>query len=72
MSDRVRVGVIGTGAISGAYLGMAPTGSAMSYDGITLLETRGDRIAHLWVSTNLIERLRGLTEAARAPANAAH
>ena len=23
MSDRVRVGVIGTGAISGAYLGMA-------------------------------------------------
>jgi steroid delta-isomerase-like uncharacterized protein len=55
----------GHGTHRGEYLGIAPTGSPISYAGITFYETRGDLIARIWVSTNLLERLRGLTHLAQ-------
>jgi steroid delta-isomerase-like uncharacterized protein len=62
----------GRGTHRGDYLGLPATGSAMSYVGMSFLETRGDRIARMWVSTNVLERLRSLVEAARsAPAQPA-
>jgi len=73
--DKTAIRWEGHGTYRGDYLGMSPTGSAISYAGITIFETRGDRIARLWVSTNLLERLRSLTPAARpaqAQADAVH
>jgi steroid delta-isomerase-like uncharacterized protein len=55
----------GHGTHRGEYLGISPTGRAMSYGGITFFETRGDRIARIWVSTNLVERLRSVAEVAQ-------
>ena len=55
----------GHGTHRGEYQGISPTGSAMSYAGVTFFEMRGDRIARIWVSTNLLERLRSLAEVAQ-------
>jgi steroid delta-isomerase-like uncharacterized protein len=63
--EKVAIRWEGHGTHRGDYLGISPTGSAMSYSGITFYETRGDRIARIWVSTNLLERLRSLAEAAQ-------
>src|SRR5215831_14443027 len=54
--DKVAIRWEGHGTHRGEYLGVAPTGSPMSYAGITLYEMRGDRVARIWVSTNLLER----------------
>ena len=73
--DKIAMRWEGHGTHRGEYLGISPTGTAMSYVGITFCETRGDRIARLWVSTNLLERLRSLAEAARptpSPPGALH
>jgi hypothetical protein len=37
----------------------------MSYGGITIYEMQGDLIARIWVSTNLLERLRTVSELAQ-------
>lgn len=50
----------GHGTHNGDYLGIAATGGALTYVGITLYETSGDRISRIWVSTNLLEQLHGL------------
>ena len=60
--DKIAIRWEGHGTHRREYLGIAPTGSAMSYGGITFFEMRGDRIARAWVSTNLLERLRSLAE----------
>jgi steroid delta-isomerase-like uncharacterized protein len=60
----------GHGTHRAEYQGVAPTGLAMSYGGTTFLELRDGRIAHLWVSTNLVERLRSLAAEARPPLSA--
>jgi steroid delta-isomerase-like uncharacterized protein len=50
----------GRGTHRGEYLGLAPTGLEVSYDGITIFETRGDRIARLWVSADTLGLARRL------------
>lgn len=63
----------GRGTHRGEYLGVPATGSAISYTGITFNEMRGDRIARLWVSADLLSLLRSLSEAARTrPSPEAH
>jgi predicted ester cyclase len=52
----------GHGTHRSDYMGISATGRPMSYAGITFYELRGDRVARIWVSTNLLERLRELTE----------
>jgi predicted ester cyclase len=56
----------GRGTHRGEYLGLAPTGLEVSYDGITIFETRGDRIARLWVSADMLGLARRLGAWARA------
>jgi steroid delta-isomerase-like uncharacterized protein len=63
--DKTAIRWEGRGTHRYEYLGVPPTGSAMSYGGITFYETRGDRIARIFVSTNLLERLRTLAELAQ-------
>ena len=63
--DKLAIRWEGHGTHRGEYLGVPPTGSAMSYAGITLFETHDDRIAAIWVSTNLREQLRTLAEMAQ-------
>jgi steroid delta-isomerase-like uncharacterized protein len=58
--DKTAIRWEGHGTHRGEYLGMPPTGRALSYGGITFFETRGDRIARIWVSTNLRAQLRSL------------
>jgi steroid delta-isomerase-like uncharacterized protein len=73
--DKTAIRWEGHGTHRGEYLGVAPTGSAMSYGGITFFEARGDRIARIFVSTNLLERLRALAERAQeapSPQDALH
>ena len=60
--DKTAIRWEGRGAHRGEYLGVPPTGKVMSYFGITFFETRDGRIVRLWVSTNLVERLRNLAE----------
>jgi len=62
--DKTAIRWQGHGTHRGEYLGISPTGSPISYAGITLYEMRGDLIARIWVSTNLRERLRSLAEVA--------
>ncbi|HVX93787.1 MAG TPA: ester cyclase [Polyangia bacterium] len=52
----------GHGTHRGEYQGVAPTGDELSYSGITIYEQRGGLIARIWVSTNLVERLRKASE----------
>jgi predicted ester cyclase len=63
--DKMAIRWEGRGTHRGEYQGLAPTGSEMTYGGITFYETRGDRIARIWVSTNLLEQLRKLSEVAQ-------
>jgi predicted ester cyclase len=62
--DKMAIRWEGHGTHRGEYHGMAPTGSEMSYGGITFYERRGDLIARIWVSTNLLEQLRKRSEPA--------
>lgn len=70
--DKTAIRWEGHGTFRGEYLGIPPTGTTMSYGGITFFEMRGDKIARIWVSTNLSEQLRGLAEASRAPPSEAN
>jgi steroid delta-isomerase-like uncharacterized protein len=51
------------GTHQGEYLGVPATGRPMSYSGITLYDLRGDRVARIWVSADLLSLLRRLREA---------
>jgi steroid delta-isomerase-like uncharacterized protein len=62
--DKTAIRWEGHGTHRGEYQGVAPTGNELSYSGITIYELRGDLIARIWVSTNLIERLREASESA--------
>jgi predicted ester cyclase len=73
--DKIAIRWEGHGTHRGEYQGVAPTGSEMSYGGITIYEMRGDLIARIWVSTNLLEQLRKVSELAKqteSQANALH
>ena len=63
--DKVAMRWEGHGTHRGEYLGISPTGNALSYGGVTFFETRGDRVARIWVTTNLLERLRTSVGAAK-------
>jgi steroid delta-isomerase-like uncharacterized protein len=63
--DKTAIRWEGHGTHRGEYQGVAPTGSEMSYSGITFYETRGDLIARIWVSTNLLDQLRKVSELAQ-------
>jgi steroid delta-isomerase-like uncharacterized protein len=63
--DKTAIRWEGHGTLRGEYLGMPSTGAAISYGGITFFERRGDLIARIWVSTNLVQQLRGLAEVAQ-------
>lgn len=69
--DKMAIRWHGHATHRGEYLGVPPTGSTVSYDGITFYEMRGDQIARLWVSADLLGLLRRLSEAAR-PSPEAH
>jgi uncharacterized protein (TIGR02246 family) len=58
VGDKMAIRWEGRGTFRGTYQGVAPTGSEISYAGITFYEKRGDLIARIWVSTNLMEQLR--------------
>jgi predicted ester cyclase len=68
--DKATIRWEGHGTHRGEYQGVAPTGSEMSYTGITIYEMRGDLVARIWVSTNLLERLRKASELARQESQA--
>jgi steroid delta-isomerase-like uncharacterized protein len=71
--DKTAIRWQGRGTHRGEYLGVAPTGKAINYAGITILERSGDRIARVWVSADQLALLRSLREAAPAQAQpAAH
>jgi steroid delta-isomerase-like uncharacterized protein len=57
----------GRGTHRGDYFGIPPTGRTASYDGITLYELRGDRIARIWVTANVLALLRGIGAKAAQP-----
>lgn len=63
-ADKTAIRWAGHGTHRGEYQGVAPTGNEISYSGITIYEMRGDLIARIWVSTNLLERLRNAAELA--------
>ena len=65
--DRMALRWHGRGTHRGEYLGIAPTGRTIVYDGITFYERRGDRIARIWVSANTLGILRALGATARQP-----
>jgi steroid delta-isomerase-like uncharacterized protein len=63
--DKMAIRWEGHGTHRGEYHGVAPTGREMSYTGITFYETRGDLVARIWVSTNLLQQLRKASEPAQ-------
>jgi steroid delta-isomerase-like uncharacterized protein len=63
--DKMAIRWEGHGTHRGDYQGVAPSGSAMSYAGITFYERRGDLISRIWVSTNLLDQLRKASELAQ-------
>jgi steroid delta-isomerase-like uncharacterized protein len=64
--DKMAIRWEGHGTFGGEYQGIRATGTEMSYGGITLYEMRDDRISRIWVSTNLVQQLRSLAQAAPA------
>lgn len=64
--DKTAIRWEGHGTLCGEYLGVPPTGTELSYGGITFFRTRGSRIARIWVSTNLAQQLRSTVAAAAA------
>jgi uncharacterized protein (TIGR02246 family) len=65
--DKIALRWSGTATHRGEYLGFAPTGKPVTYDGITLYERRGDKLAKVWVSANLIGLSRQLGQEAGQP-----
>jgi steroid delta-isomerase-like uncharacterized protein len=70
--DKVAIRWEGHGTHRGEYLGLPATGATIVYRGITFFETRGDRIARIWVSTNLPEQMRSLAQAGQPAPEALH
>jgi len=60
----------GQGTHLGEYLGLAASGRPVSYDGITVYELRGDRVARIFVSANLLGLVRTLLSSPQPKANA--
>ena len=60
----------GQGTHLGEYLGLAASGRPVSYDGITVYELRGDRVARIFVSANLLGLVRTLLSSPQPEANA--
>ncbi len=66
--DRMALRWEARGTHQGEYLGVRPSGRAISYTGITLYELRDGRIARVWVSADLLSLLRRLNgERSAAP-----
>ena len=63
--DKVAIRWEGHGTHRGEYMGISPTGRTLSYAGITFYEMRGERVARIWVSTNLTEQFRSLAKEAQ-------
>lgn len=59
--DKIGLRWHGTGTHRGDYFGIPATGRPLQYDGITLYQLRGDKIARIWVSANMLGVLRDLT-----------
>ncbi len=51
------------GTHQGEYLGVPASGRPVTYTGITVYELRGERVARVWVSADLLSLLRRLREA---------
>lgn len=58
--DKLALRWRGHGTHKGDYFGIPATNREASYDGITLYELAGDKIARIWVSTNIFGLLRDL------------
>lgn len=65
--DKMALRWQGRGTHRGEYQGMAPSGRRVTYDGITLYELRGNRIARIWVATNVLGVMRSLQAQAPQP-----
>ena len=58
--DKIALRWHGNATHRGDYFGIPPTGKNVGYDGITLYQLRGDRIARIWVSANMLGVVRDL------------
>jgi steroid delta-isomerase-like uncharacterized protein len=58
--DKVGFRWHGTGTHKGDYFGIPPSGRPLQYDGITLYELRGGKVARIWVSANMLGVVRDL------------
>jgi steroid delta-isomerase-like uncharacterized protein len=65
--DKLALRWRGHGTHKGDYFGIAPTNREASYDGITMYQLHGDKIAAIWVSTNIFGLLRDLGAKATIP-----
>jgi steroid delta-isomerase-like uncharacterized protein len=70
--DRIALRWEARGTHRDEYLGVAATGRAVSYGGVTIYELRGDRIARIWVAADLLSLLRRLSEARTGATPEAH
>lgn len=70
--DRMALRWEARGTHRGDYLGVAATGRAVSYTGVTIYELRGDRIARVWVAADLFSLLRRLHETRSGATPEAH
>ena len=61
--DRVVTRWRGLGPHRGVYAGIAPTGRAIDYTGITIFRIAGKRIDEAWVNAEMPELLASLREA---------
>jgi len=53
--DKVILRWVGHGTFDAEYLGVQPTGEAVTLSGIHIFEIRCGKIAHIWAETNLHE-----------------
>jgi steroid delta-isomerase-like uncharacterized protein len=70
--DRIALRWQASGTHRDEYLGVAATGRAVSYSGVTIYELRGDRVARIWVAADLLSLLRRLSEARSGATPEAH
>jgi steroid delta-isomerase-like uncharacterized protein len=64
--DKTAIRWRGHGTHRGEYVGIPPTGLDVDYDGMTMFEVRGDKIARLWVSADMLGLARRLGARAAA------
>jgi steroid delta-isomerase-like uncharacterized protein len=58
----------GHGTHAGEYLGFAPTGREVGYDGITLYEVdKNDKVTRIWVSADMLGLVRQLGAPGKQP-----